>query len=167
MARQHSDVLAPLTQGRQAQPNHIEPVKQVLAEGAVFHPLLQVLVGGSNHTHIGFHRAMTAHPVEMAVAEDPQQPGLQVKRHVADLIEEQGAAIGLLEAAAAHGLRAGEGTALMAKQLGLQQILGNSRRVDRHKGPVGTWRMLVQCAGHQLFTRTRFAGDHHRDVTLA
>ena len=142
-------------------------MKQILAEGAVLHPLLQVLVGGGNHPHIGFHRAMTAHPVKMTVAEDPQQPGLQVKRHVADFVEKQGAAIGLLKAAAAHGLCTGKGAALMAKQLGLQQILGYSRGVDGHKGPVRARRVLVQCARHQLLAGARFAGDHHRHVALA
>ena len=167
MPRQHGNIFTPLAQRRQAQANHIEPVEQVLAESAVLHPLLQILMGGRNHPHIGFHRAMTAHPVEMAVAEHPQQPGLQVKRHIADLVQKQSATVGLLKAASAHGLGAGKGAALMAKQLGLQQVLRNGCSVDGHKRPVGTRRVLVQRTRHQLLARARFAGDHHRHVTLA
>jgi hypothetical protein len=43
---------------------------------------------------------VAADAVELAVRQHAQQARLQVERHVADLVEEQGAAVGLLEAAA-------------------------------------------------------------------
>jgi hypothetical protein len=92
----------------------------------------------SNHSHIGLDSTVPTDPVEVPVTQNAQQAGLQLKRHVADFIQKQGAAISLLKAAPAHGLRTGEGAALMAKQLALQQILGNGRRVDGHKGTIGT-----------------------------
>ena len=45
---------------------------------------------------------MAADAVELAVGEHAQQARLQVGRHVADLVEEQRAALGLLEAPAAR-----------------------------------------------------------------
>jgi hypothetical protein len=111
-------------------------VEQVLAEHAIAHPLLQVLVGGGDDPHIGLERLVAAHAVELAVRQHAQQARLQVERHVADFVQEQRAAIGLLEAAAAHGLRAGEGAALVAEQFGLQQVLGNGRGVDGDEGPL-------------------------------
>jgi hypothetical protein len=81
------------------------------------------------------------------------------------------AAVGLLEAAAPHGLRAGEGAALMAEQLALEQVFRNGRGVDRHKGAVvaGTAArgVLVQRARHQFLASARLTGDHDRDVALA
>jgi hypothetical protein len=80
-------------------------------------------VGGGDHAHIGLdaaggrQRGRTGRPTARAAG------GSAVERHVADLVEKQGAAIGLLEAAAAHGLGAGEGTALVAEELALQQVL--------------------------------------------
>ena len=59
----------------------------------------EILVRGSNHPHIGSHCAMTADAVHMAVAEHTQQPGLQIKGHVADFIQEEGTTVALLELA--------------------------------------------------------------------
>jgi uncharacterized protein YoaH (UPF0181 family) len=73
---------------------------------------------------------VAADAVELAVRQHAQQPRLQVERHVADLVEEQRAAVGLLEAAAARGLRAGEGAALVAEELAFEQVLRDRRGVD-------------------------------------
>ena len=167
VARQHGHVFLALTQGRQAQADDIEAVKQVLAESAVLDALLQVLVGGRNYAHVGFHRTMTAYAVKVAVAQHAQQAGLQIERHVANFIEEQGAAVGLFKTPPAHRLRASESAALVPEQLGLEQVFGDGRGVDGHKRPTGTWRMLVQRARHQLFARTRLTRDHDGDVALA
>ena len=167
MAGQHGDVFAPLTQGRQAQANHIQAVKQVLPKATFLDPLLQILVRGSNHPHIGSDCAMTADAVHMAVAQHTQQPGLQIKGHVADFIEKQGAAVGLLEAAPAHALRPRESAALMAKEFGLEQVLGNGSGVDGYKRPLGARRMFVQRTRYQLLARARLPRDHDRDIALA
>ena len=141
--REHGDVFQPLAQGRQAQADHVEAVEQVFAEHPVLDALLQVLVGGGDHAHVGLDGVVPAHAVEMAVAQHPQQPGLQVERHVADFVEEQRAALGLLEAATAHGLRAGEGAALMAEQFTLQQVFGDCCGIDSNKWPIGAGGVLV------------------------
>ena len=69
MARQRCDVFAPLAQRRKAQADHVEAVKQVLAEQTKLDALLQILVGRGDHTHIGLDRAVPAHAVKTAVAE--------------------------------------------------------------------------------------------------
>ncbi len=58
---------------------------------------------------------MTADAVEVPVGEHPQQPCLQLLRHVTDLIQEERAAFGLLEAPAPLRLRPGEGATLVAE----------------------------------------------------
>ena len=90
-------------------------MKQVFAEQSELDPLFQILVGSRDDAHIGFHRAVAADAVKTAVAEHPQQAGLQFKRHVPDFVQKKRSAIGLLEAAPSLALRAGEGTALVAK----------------------------------------------------
>jgi uncharacterized protein YoaH (UPF0181 family) len=115
---------------------------------------------------LGLERLVAAHAVELPVRQHAQQPRLQVERHVADLVEEERAAVGLLEAAAAHGLRAGEGAALVAEQLRLQQVLRDGRRVERHEGAAGARAVLVQRARHQLLAAAALAGDEHRHVAL-
>ena len=53
------------------------------------------------------------------------------QRDVADLVEEQGAAMGELDLALGGLDRAGEGALLVAEQFGLEQILGDRGAVDR------------------------------------
>ena len=59
---------------------------------------------------------------------------LHAQRHVADLVEKERAAIGLLDEAAVGACRAREGASHVAEQLGLDQTLGNGGAV--HGNPV-------------------------------
>ena len=135
MARQQGDILAPLAQRRQAQADDIEAMEQVFAEQSLAHPLFQILVGGGDHPHVDLDRRMPADAVELAVRQHAQQAGLQFGRHVADFVQEQRAAVGLLEAAVPLGGGAGKGAALMAEEFGLQQVLGNGGGIERDERP--------------------------------
>ena len=53
-----------------------------------------------------------------------QQLDLELERHVADLVEEDGAAVGQLELAEPPVLGVGEGALLVAEQLGLEEGRG-------------------------------------------
>ncbi|MND56661.1 hypothetical protein D3C80_477720 [compost metagenome] len=55
----------------------------------------------------------------------------------------------------------------MAEQLGLHQVLGDRRHVQRDEGRRGARAVAVQGVGHQLLAGTRFAVDQHRDVGVA
>jgi hypothetical protein len=156
----------PLAQRRQAQPDHVEPVKQVFPEQALAHPLLHVLVGGRDDPHVGPDRLVAADPVEVVVGQHPQQAGLEFGRHVADLVEEQGAALGLLETAPAHGLGAGESPALVAEEFGLEQVAGDRRGVDGDEGRIPPRAVPMQRPGHQLLAGAGLAVDEHRGVGL-
>jgi hypothetical protein len=68
-----------------------------------------------------------ADALELALLQHAQQLGLQVERHLADLVEEQRAAVGELERAGARGDGAGERALLVAEQLALEQVLGARR----------------------------------------
>ena len=76
----------------------------------------------------------------------------QLGGHVADLVEEQRAALGLLEASSPLLLRPGKRAALMAKKLGLQQVLRTCRGVDRDEGTRCARTMPVQGARHKLLS---------------
>ena len=77
---------------------------------------------GGDHAYIDLHRQLPTHAVELALRQHAQEPGLQGRRHVADLVEEQRAAVGLLEAAAAQLGGTGERALLVAEQFRLQQV---------------------------------------------
>ena len=127
---QGQDVARPLAQRRQAQVHDVQAVEQVLAERPVAHGLGQVAVGGGQDADVDLHRLGAADPVDLALLDGAQQLGLQAAVHLADFVEQQGAAVGLLELADAAGHGAGEGALLVAEQLALQQVLGDRGAVD-------------------------------------
>ena len=166
MAREHRDVVPALPQRRQAQPDHVEPVIQILPEQALLHARVEVLVRRRDDAHVGRERSVATHAIELAVGEHAQQARLQIRGHVADLVEEKGAAFGLLEAPAAHRLRAGEGAALVAEELAFEQVLRNGRRIDRDEGALGARTVAMQRARDELLAGARFPRDQHRRMGM-
>ena len=71
---------------------------------------------------------LAADAAELALLEDAEELGLDAGRHLADLVEEERAAVGELEAARAAVAGAGEGAALVAEELALEQVLGHAPR---------------------------------------
>ena len=76
MLREQGHVLGALAQAGEPQADHIQAVIEVLAERALAHPLLKILVGRGNDSHIRLELLMAADPVEGAVGQDSQQPRL-------------------------------------------------------------------------------------------
>ena len=103
-------------------------MEQILAELALGHAIFQVLVRGRDDAHVHLDRRLAADAIELAFGQHAQQARLQRQAHVADLVEEQRAAIGLLEAAAAQRIGAGERALLVAEQFGLEQLARESPR---------------------------------------
>ena len=78
-------------------------------------------------TSTGIGRA-AADALELALLEDAEELGLGLQGQLADLVEEEGAAVGQLEAADPPGDGAGEGALLVAEQLALDQARRAGRR---------------------------------------
>ena len=112
--------------------------------------IAQVLVGGGDDAHVGLDRGAAADGRVFALLQHAQQPGLRLHRHVADLVEEQRAAFGLLEAAGDAGVGAGEGALLVAEQFALDQFARDRRHVDGDERPVAPLAVIVQRARHQF-----------------
>ncbi|MNQ86160.1 hypothetical protein D3C85_1013460 [compost metagenome] len=85
------------------------------------------------------------------------------QRHAFDFIEKQCAAVGVLELADALAGRPGERAALVAEQLGLEQLLGDGRAVECDKGLVGPRPEVVQATRDQFLAATGFAANQHVD----
>ena len=122
------DVLLAIPQRRQMDGEDVETIVQVLAERLLADRLEQVAVGGRDDADIDLDRLLAADALELALLEDAEQLGLRVGRQLADLVEEDGAAVGQLEAADAPGDGAGEGAFLVAEQLALDQAGRAGRR---------------------------------------
>ena len=105
-----------------------------------------------------------AHPFERAGLQHPQQLRLQLAGKVSDLVEEERAAGGDLEAAdhSRHG--AGEGAFLVAEQLALDQCGRQRRAVDRDERPRAAPAAVVERARDQLLAGSGLAQDQHRRI---
>src|SRR5262249_1106751 len=103
----------------------------------------------------------------LALLQDPEQLDLRLRGQLADLVEEDRAAVGQLEAALAAGEGAAESALLVAEQLALDQAGGQGGAVDfdERVAPAPAWGTGgVDGAGDQLLARARLAGDEHRGV---
>ena len=118
----------PLAQRRDLQVHDVEAEQQVLAERALAHRLGQVAVRGGDDADVDRHRPGAADAVDHALLDGAQQLGLQPHVHLGDFVEQQRAAVRLLELADAARDRAGEGALLVAEQLGFEQVLRDRAR---------------------------------------
>ena len=144
----------------------LKPVVEVGAEGSGLAHGRQVPIGGRDDAHIGLEVAGAAEAPKGPGLEHPQQLGLDGGFDLADLIQEQGAALGPLDEAALLLVCPGEGPALVAEQLGLEELFLQGAAVHGDKVAHGSPALLMQGAGHQLLACSALALDQDRDVAL-
>ena len=127
---------------------------------------MQVAVGRRDDPDVRVADARAAEALELALLEHAEQLGLHRRRHLADLVEEQHAAAGLLDPSRLRRDRAGERAALVAEQLRLEQLVGKRRAVDGDERPVLAARSLVNEARDDFLAGARLAGEEHRGFRL-
>jgi hypothetical protein len=110
--------------------------------------------------------AVGADPPDGARLEHPQQLGLERERQVADLIEEDGTAVRLLERAGALAERAAERAALVAEELALEERLRDRRAVHGHERPPAARALLVEPARGAFLAGSGLAEEQHGRVGL-
>ncbi len=108
--------------------DHLEPVVEVFAEVAGEHHHLEIAVGGREDADVHRLTPVAAELRELAVLEDVEQLGLEGRLHLADFVEEQRAAVRLLELADPRGRRARERTLFVAEELAFEQFGRAARR---------------------------------------
>src|SRR5207302_11007621 len=165
MLDQRWDILAALAQRRQPQGEHVDAVEQVGAELAGPDQRFKVAVRGRQHANIHRNAAVAAHALDLAFLEHAQELRLHRERHIADFVEEERAAVRLLELPQVPRESAGERALFVAKKLGLDQLRRDRGAVygdERRRAPGAR---LVQRARHQLLARARLTQD--ADARLA
>ena len=158
------DLLGPLAERGDEDIDDVEAVVEVLAKGPLGDRLFEVLVGGGDDADVDLDVAVGAQPRELVVLEHLQELGLERQGHLADLVEEHGAAVGELELARLLPVGAGEGAALVAEELGLEQRRRQGRAVDLDacaRAPDGG---VVDGAGDELLADPGLAPDEDGDV---
>ena len=124
---------------------------------------LEVVVGRGEEADVdppSSHRPDAHHG---SLLEHAQKLGLEVHRELADLVQEDGAAIGRLEEPRLRGVRAGERPSFVAEPLALQQMLGDRGAVQAHEGLVRATGPAMNRLGDDLLARARLAGNENAD----
>ena len=86
-------------------------------------------------SNVDAHRALASHANHLAVLHDAKQPDLRREGELADLVEEQRAAVGLLEPSLSPADGAGKRARLVAEQLRVDQLGAIAPQFTRRKGP--------------------------------
>ena len=105
-----------------------QPEVQILAEVPLLDLLLEVLVGRGDDADVHLDRPRRSEPLDLAFLQHAQHLGLRLGAHVADFVEEDRAAVGLLELADLLLGRAGERSLLVAEQLATRSAPRESPR---------------------------------------
>ena len=156
MLEQQRDVFPSLAQRRDFQGHHIEAVVEILAERAARGGLAQVDLAGGDDADVEVDGTVRADALEGALLQHAQQPYLCGQGHGFDLVEEQGAALGILELADARGLGPGKGAFLVAEELAFDEMFRDRAAVDGDEVAVVATALFVQGAGDQVLADAGF-----------
>ena len=142
--------LAPLAQRRQRDRKHVQAVVEIAAEPAAADFLGRSrLVAAMTRTSTSTMRGLPSRSTWPSCS-TRSSLRLELERQLADLVEEDGAAVRQLEAADLAGVRAGEGAALVAEQLALDQRRRQRGAVDDDERRVAARAAPVDRAREQL-----------------
>src|SRR4030095_15529592 len=157
MIYQQWDIFRTLPQGWNVNRKNIQAVKQIFAKFLLLNHLSEVAIAGCDQTGIGVNSPCASQPLEFSLLEHTQQLGVQLDGNIPDLVEEYLAAVRQLEAADALCDGAGERAFLVTEQLAFKQACRYGRAVYFHQSPFAAEPQMVERAGNQLLTRTRFS----------
>src|SRR5258705_1273047 len=131
------DVLPPLTQGRDVERGHRDPVKQVHAEPVSLRLRPQILVGRGEQSELDHSRLSAPERIHLAPLQNAQQVGLQLQRHLSDLVEKQCSTVRRFDLPNHTGAPGtGEGTVYIAEQLARQKVSRQTSTVQGHEQAV-------------------------------
>src|SRR5207249_4982525 len=118
------DVGTTLAQRRDRDRKHVQPVEEVGTEAPRPHRFLEIAIRRGDHPHVYPKRPARPYRFELLLLQHTKKLHLRLEGQLADLVEEDRAAIGELEAADAALQGTGEGTLHMSEQLALDQTRG-------------------------------------------
>ena len=128
MSRQFGDVGRAFAERRDVDFKRIDAIHQVLAKIAVLDHLFQISMRGTNDTDVDLLRFVVSDAAYFAAFQHSQQLGLHRLRQLADLVQEQRAAVRHFEQSDTMFIRAREGSLAMPEQLAFDQRFGQRSR---------------------------------------
>src|SRR6266852_7864664 len=161
MRDQGWNVFAALPQWWQKDGEHIQTIVEVTAKFASLHHLRQVPIRSSHQPHVHLVSPSAAQAFEFLFLQYAQQLGLQRRRNIAHLVEEERTFVGQLEAANLLRYGSGERALLVAKELAFQQIQWNGSAIQPYEKTSDARADVVDRMGDELLAGTCFTLDQH------
>src|SRR5688500_2890263 len=146
------------------QRDHIKAVIEIAAERTASYLVLEIAVRCRNDTHIDPNRLGSTNRNDLALLQCAQQLDLECRRHLADFIHEERAALRRREQSFLVTHRAREAALYMPEQLGFEQVFRKRARVDRIERTALALRQLMDVPRENFLTRTALAGDENRRI---
>ena len=144
----------------------VEAIPEVLAKGPGRDHLLEAPMRGRDHPGVDGALARLSDAAHRALLQHAGELGLQRQAHVADLVEKERAAFGLLEASGRALAGAGKGALLVVEEFALDQFAGDRGHVDGDEGAIAPAPVIMQRAGDEFLAGTALARNHDREIRL-
>ena len=125
-----------LAQRRHFDPNHRQPVPEILAEFAFLNQFVEIAVRGRDHPHIDLFRSRRADRTNLALLQKSQEFQLKALVNLSDLIQEHRPVIGRFKHADAVPVRSCVGAANGSEELAFDQRGRDGSAIDRKEGLV-------------------------------
>jgi hypothetical protein len=126
--------------------------------------LAQIIVCGCNDADADRNGLFATHPIDLMFLKNAKQLGLEKRGHFPDFIEEDGSVLCKLELAGLEIVCSGKRALFVSEQFRFQQIFGQRRTVDCHKGPFVIRAVFMNPFGQQLFAGSTFGLNKDRGV---
>ena len=159
MRAELAEIAGPVAKRRNDNGCDIDTEVEVLTETTFGDGGGKVDIGGGDDADVHRYGRPAADTHDLALLKDPEQLDLEGEGQVADLVEEEGAAIGGLEPAGLRLQRAGESTLLVSEQFRLDQALDEGAAIDGEERAVLSIRMIVDVAGRHFLAGAGLADD--------
>ena len=143
----------------------VQPEEEILPEALLDDALLEIAVRRGDHAHVDLALGRGADAAHRVILEHAQQLRLHRHRELADLVEEERAALRGLDEPRLRGRGAGERALLVAEELALDELIGERRGVHADERPAAPARD-VDGAREDLLAAAGLADEEHVDAAL-
>ena len=132
--REGQDILNPLPERRQLECDDVEPEVQVFTKCSPCDLFFEIAIGRGDQAKIHRDIFRSSDSSKGAFLQNAKQLPLHPQIEIADLVQEQRAALGAIQKAKLALMGACKRAAFMSEQLAFKQVAGNGRAVDADEG---------------------------------
>src|SRR5690348_4052431 len=140
--------------------NHFQAIKQIGAKRARLARVVEVFVACCNDSDVDWNRSLAADAIDRSLLQNAEHLGLSRETEIADLIEKERATIGRFEFSRSL-FDSGGHAPLDTIQFRFDQILGQSRAIQRDERLIVAWAVVMYRLGNQFLSSAALPLDQH------